>query len=53
MILARHVAWARGEVRTRFWWGNLREKGHFEGLGLDGRIILKGSLRSGMGHGLD
>jgi hypothetical protein len=23
------------------WWENLREKGHFGDLGIDGRIILK------------
>jgi len=30
----------RGEVYTRFWWGNLRERGHLEDPGVDGRIIL-------------
>ena len=29
------------EVHTGFWWENLREKYHFEDLGVDGRIILK------------
>ena len=24
-----------------FWWGNLKERDHFEDLGLNGRIILK------------
>jgi len=24
-----------------FWWGNLRERGHFKDPGIDGRIILK------------
>ena len=29
-------------MRTGVGWGNLREKGHLEGLGLDGiRIVLK------------
>ena len=23
-----------------FWWGNLRERQHFENLAIDGRIIL-------------
>jgi hypothetical protein len=41
MRWARHVAWGRGEVRTRFWWGNLRGKDHLEGLDVDRRIILK------------
>jgi len=35
-----HV-WEIGEVHTRFWWGDLSERAHFEGLGVDGRIIQK------------
>jgi hypothetical protein len=45
MRWARHVACARGEVHMGFWWGNLREKDHLEGLGVDGRIILKGIFK--------
>jgi len=30
-----------GEVHTGFWRENLREGDHFEGLGIDRRIILK------------
>jgi len=30
----------RGEVYTGFWWGNLRERFHWEDPGVDGRIIL-------------
>jgi len=30
-----------GEENTGFWWGNLRERDHLEGTGLDGRIILR------------
>jgi len=30
-----------GEGHTVFWWGKLRERDHFEDLGVDGRIILK------------
>jgi hypothetical protein len=26
---------------TVFWWGNLKERDHFQDLGPDGRIILK------------
>jgi hypothetical protein len=33
--------WGTGEVHTGFWWGDLRERDHFEDLGVDGRIILK------------
>jgi hypothetical protein len=32
--------WGTGEVRTRFWWGYQNED-HLEGVGIDGRIILK------------
>jgi hypothetical protein len=41
--------------RRRFWWGNLRERGHLEDPDADGRKILKcifkkcnGSSRTGM-----
>jgi hypothetical protein len=29
----------RGEVYTRFWWRNLRERDHLEDPGVDRRII--------------
>jgi hypothetical protein len=32
--------WGRGDVYTGFWWGNLRERDHFENPGIYGRIIL-------------
>jgi hypothetical protein len=36
-----HVALCRrGEVYTECWWGNLRERDHFEDPGVDGRKIL-------------
>jgi hypothetical protein len=31
----------RGQVYTRFWWGNLRERDHLGDPGVDGRIILR------------
>jgi len=31
----------RVEVYIRFWWGNLRERHHLEGPGIDGMIILR------------
>jgi len=30
-----------GQVCTGFWWGDLKERDDLEGLGVDGRIILK------------
>ena len=33
------------EVYTGFWWGNLRERDHFEDPGVDGRIILRWIFR--------
>ena len=35
-----HV-WRNGEVCTRFWWGNLRERDHWGDQDVDGRIILR------------
>jgi hypothetical protein len=40
MRWARRVAHMGGvELHTGFWWGNLRERDHLEGPGVDGRII--------------
>ena len=39
-----HV-WRKGEVCTRFWWGNLRERDHWGDQDVDGRIILRWMLR--------
>ena len=33
-------------MHARFWWGDLRERKHLEDLDIDGRIILKWTLRS-------
>ena len=30
-----------GEVYTRFWWANMRERDHLEDPGVDGRVILR------------
>jgi hypothetical protein len=32
-------------MHTRFWWGNVKESGSWDGQGFDGRIILKRILR--------
>jgi hypothetical protein len=37
--------WVRGKVYTGFSWGNLRERGHLGGTGVDGRIVLRWILR--------
>jgi len=31
----------RGEVHTGLWWRDLRERGHLEDVGVDGRILLE------------
>ena len=41
-----------GEVRTGFWWRNLREGDHLEYPGIDGRIILKINFEK-LGRGTD
>jgi hypothetical protein len=47
-IKSRRMRWAghvarmgREGVRRGFWWRNLREWDHLEGLGINGRITLK------------
>jgi hypothetical protein len=52
VIKIRRMRWVRhmasmGESRGayRVWWGNLREKDHFEDPGVDGRIILRWIFR--------
>jgi hypothetical protein len=45
---------SRGEVYTRFWCGNLRERDHLEDPGIVGRIILRWIFRKWDGeHELD
>jgi hypothetical protein len=52
VIKSRRIGWAghvacigRREVNTRFEWGNLRERNHFEDSGIDGWIILRWIFR--------
>ena len=47
-----HV-WGTGEVRTGFWWEDLRERDHLEDLGVDGRIILKRIFKKWDEEGMD
>jgi hypothetical protein len=35
------TVWGITDLHTAFWWGNLRESGGSEELGVDRRIILK------------
>jgi len=57
VIKSRRMRWAwhvERMVYTGFWWGNIRERNHLEGLGVDGRIILRWIFRKWDGrHGLD
>jgi len=39
-----HV-WERRDAYTGFWWGNPRERDHLEHPGVDGRIILRWTVR--------
>jgi hypothetical protein len=52
MIKSRRMRWAghaaqmgRREACIGFWWENLRERGHWETPGVDGRIILRWIFR--------
>jgi hypothetical protein len=58
---SRRMRWAgfaanmgRGEACTGFWWGNLREREHWEDPGVDGRIIRRRIFRKwDVGNGQD
>ena len=43
-ITGRHV-WRKGEVCTRFWLGNLRERDHWGDQDVDGRTLLRWIFR--------
>jgi hypothetical protein len=49
----------RGEARTGFWWGNLRERDHWGDAGINGKIILRWIFRkwdmdwTGLAHDRD
>ena len=46
MRWAGHVVFmGRGKVYIVFWWGNLRERDHLEGPGIDGNIVLSSIFR--------
>ena len=43
-----HV-WRKGDVCTRFWWGNLRERDNWGYQDVDGKIILRWIFRKWKG----
>jgi len=44
----------RGEAYIGFWWGNVRERNHLEGPGVDGMVKLRRTIRKWDGwHGVD
>jgi hypothetical protein len=57
MRWVEHVArMGRGEACKVFWWGNLRERGHWGDPGIDGIIILRRIFKKwdvGVWNGLD
>ena len=42
--------WGKGEAYTGFWWGNVRERNHFQDPGIDGRDNVKMDLQE-VGYG--
>ena len=57
VIKSRRMRWAgyaarmEEEVRTGFWWVNLRERNHLEDPGVDGVIILNRIFKQWNGNG--
>ena len=49
IVVARKKNGERIEVHTGSWLGNLRERGHFEDLGVGGGIILKWIIKNKFG----
>jgi hypothetical protein len=46
--------WGTGVVHMGFWLGDLSERDHFEDLGRDGRMLLRGIFKNwGEEQGLD
>jgi hypothetical protein len=45
--------WGRAEVHTEFWRRKLRERDHFEDIGIDRRIILKWIFKTWNGDAVD
>jgi hypothetical protein len=41
----RHIRWTRN-VRTEFWYVNVRERDHFENVGVYRRVMLKEALKT-------
>jgi hypothetical protein len=37
----RVAQWGKGEMYTKFWCGNLRERDHLKDPGVDGKTILR------------
>ena len=51
MTWARHVGHiGRGEMHTRFWWGNMREREHLENVVADWTMILEWKLKKWVGR---
>jgi len=50
----RHIAsMGRGEVNTKFSWGNLKERDHLEDLDVDVSIIIKVTYKAMGWEGMD
>jgi len=45
--------WGKGEVRTGFWWGDLRERDHSHDPGVNGMMILRWIYRKWYVGGVD